>query len=171
MVVCERLESLDDWFGSINWLFLSKITKSSESPMSSKLIEHKSLVHSTLLSTSEQLLLGAFSWFVFNFKLSLWPSLLSLKIFPWTVRFGTGGGAKAKQLGGLLSFTFGVSVSVWGLLSDECRLALLVGDVPLKLLFSFFSLCLSNKPAKQSLGSATLDARSLRTIKVEKNKH
>lgn len=53
IVVCERLESLEDWLGSS---FLSNITKSSESPMSSKLIELKSLLQSSLLlSASDKL--------------------------------------------------------------------------------------------------------------------
>lgn len=159
-MVCERFESLDDWFGSTSWFFLSKITKSSESPMSSK---HKSF------SASELLLLGGFVFFknwlsAATGALLFEPTFLSepLKIFPWNVLFGTGG-ANARQFGGFLSLTFGASNSVWGWLADECRLALFVGDVDVICMMFVFCLSsfFSNKSTKQSVGNARLDALSL----------
>lgn len=91
IVVCERLESLDDWFGSINWRFLSKMTRSSGSPISSKLAEHKSPTNDSFLgSLSERL-------FVLDFVgLSL----------PRRLRLGIGGGQSVRHVGGLRSFLF-----------------------------------------------------------------
>lgn len=156
MVVWERLESLDDWLGSISWFFLSKMTKSSESPMSSKLIEHKSPGHSALLSLSDKLLLGTFVP-----RESYWACRpLALKSFPWKVLGGRGGGASTKQVGGLRSLLFGAfCTSVSGWVAEECLREPFDGDSDVTCKFSTFSSFGSNKSTKQS---ARLDARSLR---------
>lgn len=126
--------------------------------MSSKLIEHKSAVHSNLLSASERLLLVAFVGFVGG------CGVVRLKIVPWNVRFGTGGGAKAKQFGGFRSLLRGASNSVCDWLASECRRALFVGDEDAFSRFSFLlsaCCCCSSRSTKHSVGSARLDARSL----------
>lgn len=166
IVVWERLESLDDWFGSINWLFLSKITKSSESPISSKLIEHKSLELSNLFSASDKLLLGAFAAFEWGLFLLFGDASFFAPFWnlPWNVLGGKGGGANAKQFGGFLSFAFGAFSSVCGWLADEWRLAF-VGDADLTCKLSVFSststFLLSNRSTKHSVGKARLEARFL----------